>query len=504
MSKKKYLFLDSEKPAFSGRSHYQLEKMIRAAGILRQEIDTMSLEDYNFEQYPIIVAFGKKCLKYFKQTEELTKYRGSFYKNTLTDSLILYTHAPLDTLRGDGKSYFPLPASIYDLKKAKRLVEQGTTEPHNPKIDTIRDVESIREFLSRARDSKSVVSFDIETTSLGYDQIRCIGFSASTDYALVVPVESMEIQERLKFLDLFKEQFHSKDGIKWIAQNGQFDINYMRAVWGIKECGNYHFDTMFAHATVFPEAPHDLGTISSIYTDIPYFKNTSKEDLYHYNGLDAVATRIAYDGLREDLKKLELEEYYFSLIQPLTLSLMDMSYEGIPVDKEYNQELKRELSAEIKETQESLDSIFRATLNQDELKLELEKIKKLQEEGKKTYEEEGKRKRVSSAITRIEKELSNAMSLNTQSEKQVKDYLLNTLKLKPVTSKGKISVDKTAINKMFLKTEHPSLKLILKLRNLRLLLSNWGDLEVDDKGRVHTTYKLVETHRLSSGKFEAK
>ena len=42
------------------------------------------------------------------------------------------------------------------------------------------------------------------------------------------------------------------------------------------------------------------------------------------------------------------------------------------------------------------------------------------------------------------------------------------------------------------------------MREVENNLSKYGEMKVDEDGRVRTTYSFAETGRLRSGKFEAK
>lgn len=88
------------------------------------------------------------------------------------------------------------------------------------------------------------------------------------------------------------------------------------------------------------------------------------------------------------------------------------------------------------------------------------------------------------------------------SPKQVGEYLYKDLKLQKQYDKKtrKLSVGVDALTKLYRKHRLPQLQLILDLRGLKKLRSTYTNLKLDDNNRIHTSYGLTETGRLSSKK----
>lgn len=81
-----------------------------------------------------------------------------------------------------------------------------------------------------------------------------------------------------------------------IGQNLDYDVQYL-ARFGLP-VRNVWLDTALAHQILYPEMPHDLALLASIYTTQPYYKDMRKEvdtDEYEetqwlYNGIDCCVT----------------------------------------------------------------------------------------------------------------------------------------------------------------------------------------------------------------------
>lgn len=447
----------------------------------------------------VVLLFGNKCLEAFTGHTGIESWRGSVLTTRLPQGKtqkVIPTFDPSLVGKGGGTSYWYTPATIFDLVRAK-----GEFEPFEPTIKIVASPEELEEFFRGIGEGEC--SFDIETAMQGGERIKCMGFSSEETGGVVVNFEDSSIFGNLDTQQVIKE--HMESGrIKWVAQNGYgFDINYLWRAWGVR-VENFYFDTMVAHHLLHPEFPHDLGTLTSFYTLIPFYKNTASEDLLRYNGLDAVATYQIYKRMREELRTRKLERMYFDYYHPLLTPLREMSKRGIRINQNYQKELKNELKKEIKTYQEELDKEYQRHTCTDKLKRKVGRIKALLGGDRKTIRLRGKRVRLVSFLKRTETQIDKLLSINVRSTKALGEFLYRNLGLPVQSKRGKQTTDETAINKLFLKTGHPFLKIILKLREVENNLSKYGEMKVDEDGMVRTTYSFAETGRLRSGKFEAK
>lgn len=99
-------------------------------------------------------------------------------------------------------------------------------------------------------------------------------------------------------------------GVEFDAWNGQFDSLCSRKRLDLRF--RYDFDGMLAHHVVLPYLAHGLGFVGSLYTEIPFYKETDKGeawssgtdlDLARYNIDDCKVTWIVCGVLREELSE---------------------------------------------------------------------------------------------------------------------------------------------------------------------------------------------------------
>jgi DNA polymerase-1 len=106
-------------------------------------------------------------------------------------------------------------------------------------------------------------------------------------------------------------------------------------------------DTALAASTLYCEFPKNLGFLTSIYTEMPYFKDEGKqydpavhnrERLYLYCAKDSLATHQIYSQQQEEMKELGVSYVYNKLIQILPL-YKRMEDTGIRIDASVREEL---------------------------------------------------------------------------------------------------------------------------------------------------------------------
>jgi uracil-DNA glycosylase family 4 len=268
----------------------------------------------------LIVAMGAEAFTALTDKFGITKWRGSVCDTPL-GKVIGVTH-PSYILR----DWLARPVLVLDLQKAKRESEESWYLAPDIRLYTMPTMEAIRNYIADCHKEKTI-SFDIETES---DQITCIGLSYSEKHAMCIPfwfgnsgslwseMDEKEIWTLLKFL-------LEDENVKKIAQNGTYDCEFLKRVYGITVRG-FEWDTMLMAHTLYPELPKGLDFLTSIYTDIPYYKNKIKSDkmqeYFEYNAKDAVATYQIFKEQYKELKDANLGTFYrehsHALIEPLS------------------------------------------------------------------------------------------------------------------------------------------------------------------------------------------
>jgi len=277
------------------------------------------------------------------------------------------------------------------------------------------------------------LTFDIE--SVGSDIVR-VGFANSPYYAISIPLGSSfwNPSEEAEIISDLGHLFSTHQGL--IAQNANFDMTMMLQHFSVGMC---HFDTMLAHALLYPELPHGLDYLASIYTLEPYYKWMAGADLSTYNCLDAAVTFEVALRLKEELKEFNLEDFFYGYTLPLFHLIFRMEHRGLLVD------LKK-------------------------LAVMREKFqKKLEEDESKFQELSGWNGNIGSPA-QVAKLLYEKMGLPTQ-----------------YSNEGKVTTDEKALMKLWKKYRKPELRSIIDIRGARKMLSTYiGEAHDEDENEVES------------------
>lgn len=359
-----------------------------------------------------------------------------------------------------------LPVAEMDFR---RISEEAQT-PKMPSIYNDNFIinptyEQVIYYLRNILPTKPILTVDIETIP-DMEQIMCIGFAWSVQDAICIPIffgqSNWWTKEEEVGIILEIRNLLFNPNIKFIAQNGQYDLTYLADKWGVK-CKLW-MDTMLSFHECYSELRKSLAFLTSIYSKRPYYKmdggkgkNPTEE--WIYNCKDTCVTYECAMEIRKEMEEFNVLHHYEMIPNRLIEPLGIMQREGILVDVKRRKELDQELGKKIQELQ--------ARLNQA-----------------------------------IGKEL------NVNSTKQVKEFLYEDLRLPPIygwgTKDGKrakvLSTDEDAINEHQKKTNNPVLGIILEIRGLVKLLGTYIRAELESNNRICTSYKIsgTETGRLSS------
>lgn len=458
---------------------YLDKKRRQPSPILQQSIRELHTEIA--EIHPnVIVAMGNEALRAITGRVGISSWRGSILSSPL--GKCIPTLHPAYVLR----MYQSRPIVELDLK---RVLEESTSP--EVKIPTQRfdinpSFERVCQYLSQPFKR---VAFDIETTSCGPGRVltRCLGLSGELNHAICIPFissvsnpmqvgqkvlfeptntgsslcstwNSVEEYEILRLLDkLFRDP-----SIEKIAQNMGFDVPILAREFGFS-FANVHMDTMLAHHTCYCELPKGLDFLTSIYTRTPYYSDYDSSvdrETWVYNCYDASVTYEISQRLDGELREMGVADYYYSIKHPAALALLRAETRGILIDNV--ERAKRTIAARTE---------------RDRLEQEIRKV-------------------------------VNNPDFNCRSDKQIKDYLYGTLKLKPVfktdpkTREKRITSDKHARDALRLSyPEHCGiLNLFSDHSTIDTLLSNFLEKPLGSDGRVRTHYNAAgtDTDRLSS------
>jgi len=319
----------------------QGEKHTKKAPIGKQELsqwEQILLEELSFlPNLRYVVLMGNFALHAVLGENGITQWRGSGMEINLQGRKVwvLVINNPAYVL------HEPKQEIVFrmDLVKLERIRNGQFQIPKfvehiNPSYQQARD------YIAAAREAHVPIAYDIETlrrstacVGLAYSNNEGMCISFRTDKNNTYPIEQ-ERQLRLDLAGLFTDS-----STQFIAQNGNFDSSWLGFMDRIHVNRNW-FDTMLAHHVLYPPLPHNLGFLTSQYTDHPYYKDDGKEwrttgDLdtfWRYNVKDCCITRIVQEKLLEELRERNLDKFFFEHVMRLQPHLVKMTVNGVKCD----------------------------------------------------------------------------------------------------------------------------------------------------------------------------
>ena len=408
----------------------------------------------------LIITVGNVPFHALTGLNSVVKWRGSVLfasKLTRPAKLIPIIH-PAACLREWKYTYF----LNFDLARAK--AEAEFPEIRRKKRDLIINptFDEVMSELSRIEKERTFLSIDLETY-MRSGLIKCVGVGNREDRAMCIPIiKSMKpYWQRVEEVEIWKflAKLLTDKEIKKIAQNAQFELTQLSKYTNGKM--TVWMDTLRAHALVHPEFPHSLAFLTSIYTDMPYYKDEGKisgekqdyDMLQTYNCKDVVATFEIAMKLEEALKKRDMHKFYHFFDNPLAHALWKMQTFGVKID--------------------------------------LEKLKSF-------------KVKVEESIKLLEKEFLDLVGfeVNPKSPAQMKKFLYEYLKLpKKLNRKTKKeTTNEDALLSLYAKSQLKEIKILLDIRQLRTLKGTFLEMSISEDGRIRTSYGVTETGRLSSSK----
>lgn len=400
----------------------------------------------------IILALGEEGLKITTGKKGIKKWRGSILPMLSNPSLkVIPTYHPEAMVK-----MWSLGVIInYDVKKAIIEKNNYTLQKIRNLIISPSYIDTIT-FLEIAS-KKQAITYDIETSP---SNITCIGIGIDGINAISIPTTKYYWGNSQKLKDVLMH-------INWvltmptlikIGQNISFDIQYLFRIFGILPTKPWA-DTMLMQHACYSELPKGLAFLTSIYTNETYYKDdlktwfiekTNDEMLWTYNAKDCVITYEVYNKLIEEMNHLKVTHTYnfmLDLLEPLIYMML----RGLKIDDKAIAELKSILDGKINEKESS-----------------------------------------------ISKQTSG---VNLNSPKQLMSLAYDTMKLKPIISKGKISMNAKALSKLAVKNDF--FADIAELRKDKKLLSTYLNTPLDGiDNRLKCSFNSTgtETGRLSSSK----
>jgi len=359
---------------FIGKSGKLLDKLLKEVGLIRQIIhitnvvkvkipstpdkeaylNSINLSIQDFIPYlkeeldrvkpTIILALGALALKILTNETEISKWRGSVLDCTLTTlpTPVLATFHPAYLARGQMALY---PYVRHDIKRfAERAFSiESEDDSYEQLIDP--SLTQVLDYLHDIHQNSTSTCFDIETVAK--QRITCIGWTKNPNSAICIPFRHQGLKnrwqkhEQIIILNAMKEVY-ARPGLTKIAQELHYDAHFLLPLLGFPR--EPIFDTKYAHALIHPDARHDLGFLTSIYTKMSFHKDEAKDweeknlphdqTLWEYNIKDVITTHRIYEKEKKDLKEVDLYNFFTGYIMPFRRVLFEMEHKGMNIDVE--------------------------------------------------------------------------------------------------------------------------------------------------------------------------
>lgn len=438
----------------------------------------------------VIAALGNYPLQFLTGRKGIKKWRGSILPFILDPTIkVIPTIHPAAIFRDS--TLYP----IFD-QDIKRIIEDGAFPERNLPVRQFiidprgLDLEEWTERLCQAE----FLGTDIETVK-GSRKILCVGFATSAECAVCINAECEEGRRAIGRIlcssakKIF--QFGTFDTLQLIHLNG-----YQLSDPCAEECGRpYFWDTLVCQHVFQPELPRSLEYLTSVYTREPYYKTVGRgtipddekgwserierQPLYEYNCRDCCCTiEIALKQMEEMSKEPATTQEIFNFEMRSLVTSIHISSSGMLVDEE-----RRQLIEDVMLDKWNRKQAVLNTLCKQEANVRSPKLKKI------LYEQLGLPPRYK------EKKITTD-----------EDAIVSLITF----CKDKIDGLKTADARLRWEINLAVCKLILEIRGIRVVLSNYirkiqknKRPRASDDGRIRSTYKSsgTETGRWSASKY---
>jgi uracil-DNA glycosylase family 4 len=380
-------YLDNVYPYFNAESfvslHIDVQPYVQA--VQRRLIEVQQRIE---GQHLVVVLLGNLAMRAFLGYEGVLSRRGSVY--TMGTSAVRYISMlnPAAVLRNQSWRR----RCIFDMQKVRRLIEEPSYTPPQLTHHLIwceGDTEPkawkavLGLFWSTQNTPPPVVAVDIETAALD-DRITCVGFSWDTAESVTLqwPLDD-DVGAKANWIREKVKQLCESPAVK-VLHNGLYDAWWLKRYAGI-EVTNWQYDTLgMAHA-LYSGDGLSLEYLTSIYTDIPYYKNEGKDHFGHapttsgdweqlmtYCGRDAVATRQVWWKLHGELLQAGLLDFYLENYPEKFGPMLDLMLRGVRMDNLKRRELRIDSLSEAVRARDALmpyndgEPMFRFDTKRDE------------------------------------------------------------------------------------------------------------------------------------------
>jgi DNA polymerase I-like protein with 3'-5' exonuclease and polymerase domains len=333
-----------------------------------------------------VLCLGSEVLQAFMKQRDVSKWRGHVLE-LVSGIKAIFTFDPVVAHRQRFVGIKQKPGAYYvlmrnDIRKAYKECQNPEVNFHPTPLHICTDFTDTVNRLHEMRDKARIISFDIEVIE-PYDGrlMDCLSLADGERDSLCIPLwipqgnpndkENWGIKrmwvgsQQEQVLELVAQILESN--IPKVAQNSQYDITTLDYYYGIK-VQNLVWDTMVAAHALFCDLPKDLGTLISLYTNIPYHKymihSAKIGDRWEYSAADSIANLHVMSGQRKEMGRLDgicgkctggfleclyctklhaskLFSHYTRVVNPIIEHCEQMHIEGVRMDERLREDVVR-------------------------------------------------------------------------------------------------------------------------------------------------------------------
>ena len=326
---------------YNSKTRKKSREILEAARLLG-DWDNILTEEIKSIRPNVIIAVGELALNFLTNERNINRYRGSILPLAppLRASIGLDKHIRVVPVLHP-RDIFPNPITyVYtQLDYARAIKHIGSTrEIEEPGILWIaRNSTALIEYWRRARHGEFLTT-DIET----YNNFpTCASLCTDGQEAVSFPLLGTDIP-LMESVCIFKKYDDIlRSGMPKVNQNFKYDWTVLERI-GF-QINNIVGDTLLAANVIYPELPKGLDFLTSIYTDIPYYKDEGKDydpklhdfdRMLYYNAKDALATWRVWKEQQKDLEDLNVKSFYFNFVHKLFFHYKRVDDRGILIDEE--------------------------------------------------------------------------------------------------------------------------------------------------------------------------
>lgn len=292
----------------------------------------------------VIISAGEYATRYLTGRRNIQKLRGSILpvcdapRLDLGDAARIPTHIrvvpiihPRDVLQKHIHTYY----TSFDVSRAIKLRSRKDPYKEPGNLWICWTGQALSNWWSDRGWKSKFLTLDIETY---LNFITCISFCGDGKEAFSIPLLDKRTQplDRALLLKGIAKILGNK--IPKVNQNIDFDDDVL-GQWGLR-VENIFDDTMLLGHTIYPELPKGLDFYTSIYTEIPYYKDDGRDfnpkegwdTLYYYNAKDALATWQVYEAQERDARESGIWSFYRQKVWPLFNIYKRLDKRGILID----------------------------------------------------------------------------------------------------------------------------------------------------------------------------